>query len=349
MADSRFYQSHGARSIDDIAGENGAVVHRSGPCDQDPSTAVVSGVSALASAGPDDLTYFDNAKRVGEWETARPGACFVSEANLDVVLANGTTALVVNRPQAAFARAAATLVEPREIWDDDYLAQYPPRIDATAKIAPSVTIAGNCVIGGGVVIEPGVVIGPGVTIGDECVIGANSVISFADIAREVRIHSGVQIGGAGFGLAIDDQGPVDAPHFGAVRIAERVTIGCNTTVDRGRFDDTIVGDGTKVDNLVQIAHNVRIGRACVIAGCCGLAGSAVLGDGVMLGGAGGVADHVVVGDGARLAAGAAAMRDVPAGETWAGAPARPLNSFFREVAALSRMARRAEKKNKDRV
>lgn len=341
MAEARFYQFVGPRSITDIAAlVGGELVLPSG---SGPGGSL-SDVAALGQAGPGDLTYFDNLKRCGELVTGRPGACLVDHNCQGEVIDAGLVAIVVDRPQVAFVRAARALLVARETWDVDHGEHNPPLIDPTARLGPNVVVGGGAQIGADVRIDPGCVIGPGVTIAAGCRVGANTLISFADIAANSVIHSGVQIGGAGFGLAFDEHGPLDSPHFGAVKVGQRVTIGCNTTVDRGRFTDTVIGDDTKIDNLVQVAHNVQIGRGCVIAGCCGLAGSSVLGDGVILGGAGGVADHVEIGAGARLAAGSAAMKAVPAGETWAGAPARPVQSFFREIAALRRIARRAERK-----
>jgi UDP-3-O-[3-hydroxymyristoyl] glucosamine N-acyltransferase len=158
----------------------------------------------------------------------------------------------------------------------------------------------------------------------------------------VKLGAGVVVGEAGFGLAVGAAGLIDVPQLGRVIIQDGVSIGPQTCVDRGAYEDTTIGENTKIDNLVQIAHNVVIGRNCVIAGQCGLSGSSVLGDGVQLGGRVGLADHVTVGDGARIAAAAGVMRDIPAGETWCGIPAMPVRQFFREVAWLSRHASRKD-------
>jgi UDP-3-O-[3-hydroxymyristoyl] glucosamine N-acyltransferase len=174
------------------------------------------------------------------------------------------------------------------------------------------------------------------------VVGASASIGVALIGDGVRLAAAVVIGEPGFGVAVGPRGLIDVPQLGRVIIQDNVSIGAHTCVDRGAFDDTVIGENTKIDNLVQIAHNVTIGRNCVIAGHCGLSGSAVLGDGVQLGGRVGLADHVVIGAGARLAAASGVMRDVPAGETWCGAPARPRRQFFREVAWLTRAASRRD-------
>jgi UDP-3-O-[3-hydroxymyristoyl] glucosamine N-acyltransferase len=187
------------------------------------------------------------------------------------------------------------------------------------------------------------VIGGGVTIGPDGEIGPCAVVRFTDLGARVRIHAGAAVGENGYGLAQGESGLLERLHIGRVTIGDDVRIGASTTVDRGAFADTVIGDGAKIDNLVQIAHNVRIGRRCVIAGCCGISGSAVIEDGAMLGGSVGISDHVTIGAGAKLAGASLVMRDVPPGESWCGAPARPIRQFFREVVALERLARPSDR------
>ena len=206
-------------------------------------------------------------------------------------------------------------------------------IEAGAVVGPG---AG---IGAGSVIAPNAVIGHNVQIGRNCHVGAGATLQNALLGNSVIIHAGVRIGQDGFGFVAGRAGPEKMPQLGRVVIQDHVEIGANSTVDRGALGDTIVGEHTKIDNLCQIAHNVRIGRSCLIAGQCGLSGSVTLGDGVMLGGGVGIADHLSIGSGAAIAAGSGLMHNVPAGEKWGGSPAMPMWDYLRGVAQLRRLGK----------
>ncbi len=197
-------------------------------------------------------------------------------------------------------------------------------------------IGAGAEIGRGTVISANAVIGPGVTVGRDCHIGPGSSVRFALLGDRVTLLAGARIGEAGFGATAGDTGVIDIPQLGRVILQDGVTVGANSCIDRGAWDDTSVGENTKIDNLVQVGHNCRIGRNCVLAGRTGISGTVTIGDGAQLGGGVGVADHVNIGAGARLAGGTGVMRDIPAGETWAGFPARPIRRWMREIAWLTR-------------
>jgi UDP-3-O-[3-hydroxymyristoyl] glucosamine N-acyltransferase len=213
------------------------------------------------------------------------------------------------------------------------------RLEHDVTIDPGVVIGPGAEIGSGTIVAANAVIGPGVRIGRSCAIGAGASITHALIGDRVIIHAGCRIGQDGFGYLPDRDGPIKIPQTRRVIIQDDVEIGANTTIDRGGSRDTVIGEGTKIDNLVQIGHNCSIGRHCFIVSQTGISGSVTVGDYAMLGGQVGIADHLSIGSGAKLGARSGVISDIPPGVQWGGFPARPFREWLKAEAMIGRMVR----------
>lgn len=339
MPDPRFYLNKGPLPLADLLAVVGGTVGPGGRADLS-----VAAVAPLDQAGSDDIAFLGDRKYLPALEATRAGAVFVSAAFADAVPA-GCTAVITARPHAAWARTASLLHAPRG-FEAGVAAIHPTaRLEDDVDIAPGVVIGADARIGRGARIAPNAVIGPGVSIGRDCAVGANASVLFALVGDRVQIYAGARIGEAGFGATAGEAGVIDVPQLGRVIIQDGVTLGANCCVDRGAWEDTVLGENSKLDNLTHVAHNARLGRNCLMAAYSGVSGSSTLGDGVAMGGQSGVADHLEIGAGAQLGAGAGVLRNVPAGETWAGYPAQPLKAWLRQTAWLARSTRPA-KENK---
>jgi UDP-3-O-[3-hydroxymyristoyl] glucosamine N-acyltransferase len=306
-------------------------------------------VKPLDAAGPAHVTFLDNRKYVGQAKKTTAGACLVSAAFAGNV-APGTVALVTDEPYRAFAKVLARFypqaTRPRvaEMGPDEGPIHPSARLEEGVAIEPGVVIGREARIGRGTVIAAGAIIGYRVTIGRDGYVGPNASLTHAVIGDRVTIHAGAQIGQDGFGFAMGKKGHLKVPQIGRVVIQDDVEIGANTTIDRGALKDTVIGEGTKIDNLVQIGHNVIVGRHCVLVGMVGISGSTELGDFVVMGGQSGTVGHVKIGAGAMVAGTAGVSHDLPAGGKYAGAPARDFATFAREIAALKLLATRKKDK-----
>ena len=326
--DARFFESLPALTVGELAGRIGADVARGG----DRS---VSAVAPLAIAGAGDVAFLGDRRFLPMLADSGAGCVIVPASAVEAAPA-GAAVIISGEAQASWARTS--LLFHRPIALDQAMAAAEAVEDDTVVLEPGVVLGSGARIGRGSRIGANTVVGPGVQIGRDCVIGANVSLGFALIGDRVRILSGARIGEPGFGAAGSRTGPVDIPQLGRVILQDGVSVGANTTIDRGAYDDTVIGENTKIDNLCMIGHNCVIGRNCLMAAHTGLSGSVTVGDGVMFGGKAGVGDHLSIGEGARVAAGAGVLQDIPAGETWSGYPAKPLRQFLREAIWLAKQA-----------
>ncbi|HZZ67258.1 MAG TPA: UDP-3-O-(3-hydroxymyristoyl)glucosamine N-acyltransferase [Phenylobacterium sp.] len=335
MPDPRFFEDLGPVTLSDLATLTGARL-----ADLADGGRLVRAVSVMAGATADTVTFVSDRKFLAQARETKAGACFVAADDV-AALPAGCAALVMAAPQVGYALAAARLHRPRMATGEKGV--HPSAtIEPEVLLGPGVVVGAGAQIGRGTRIGANTVIGPGVAIGRDCEISANVTIGFALIGDRARILAGAAIGEPGFGATVGPKGLIDIPQLGRVILQDGVGVGANSCVDRGAFDDTVLGENTKIDNQVQIAHNVRVGRNCVMAAHTGISGSVTIGDGAQFGGRAGVADHLTVGAGARIGAAAGVINNVPAGETWAGFPARPIRQWVRETAWLKRQASRKE-------
>ncbi len=336
MVDECFFSYAGPLGIADIL-----IITKSTTNAEIPSTRAFKDVASLSSAQADHISFLDNKKYVSELETTQAGACLIHPKHASRV-PPGTIALETETPYLAFALLASAF------HPEDQPAQV---IHPTATIADDCSLSDDVTVGPGAVLEAGVEIGQGtvigantvvhrnVKIGKNGVIGSNTSLQCCFLGDKVIIHPGVRIGQDGFGYALGPEGHAKVPQLGRVIVEDHVEIGANTTIDRGAGPDTVIGAGSKIDNLVQIGHNVKIGRGCVVVSQVGISGSTEIGDFVVIGGQTGLAGHLKIGDGVQIAAKSGIMRDIKSGATVGGIPAQPMKDWLRSVALIERMTK----------
>lgn len=331
IGDSRFFARSGPHSLAAIAAAANA---------ETPNLDLsFDGIAPLQVARKNEVTFLDNPRYAAMLKDSCAGAVIVHPDMKNHVPSN-MVQIITPEPYEAWARVAA-LFHP--------LAPISPGIHPSAVIAKdayihsSAEIGPFCVIGSGAKIgsncrlEASVIIGRNVVIGSDCRIGANASISHALIGSRVYVYCGARIGQEGFGFAATKTGFLSVPQLGRVILEDDVEIGANSTIDRGSARDTIIGAGSRIDNLVQIAHNVTLGRCCIIVAQAGIAGSTALEDFVRVGGQAAMAGHLRIGKGAQIAAQSGVMADVNDGAVLMGTPAQPKREFFRQIAMLKRL------------
>jgi len=342
MADPRFFKNLGPFSLAQICEKIGIAVPPG--CD---GAKLLFDLADLAGAGERHVTFYSGSATLRDhFAASKAGLCLVPASEKDgkrPAAPAGLSVLEVASVGRAFATVAGLFYpehsQPR--WSQTSAISPDAKIGRDVEIAPHVVIAPLAEIGEGTRLGPGTVIGPGVAIGRNCEIGAGVTISHAYIGDRVIILPGAHIGQPGFGFATTGEDYLKIPQLGRVIVQDDVEIGSATTIDRGALGDTVIGEGSKLDNLVMIAHNCQIGRHCVIAGQTGLAGSVVLEDGVVLAGQVGLGDHTRVGAKARMGArsGTGSAFLLEGGQDYGGVPAKPVREWAREIHALARLAK----------
>ena len=337
MADPRFFAVAGPFSLSYLC----EIARAELGGEADPEARFFD-VAPLETAGSREVSFLDNRRYLESFVRSEAGACVV-HPDLAGRAPGGMALLLSGEPYRAYARIAHAFY-PEAVHASD--AADGTMVHATACLGEDCSVEPGAVIGPGAElgrrcrIGANAVIGPNVVLGDDCRIGPCASLLYCLLGNRVVIHPGVRIGQDGFGFAPGPEGHEKVPQLGRVLIEDDVEIGANTTIDRGSGPDTVIGSGTKIDNLVQIAHNVQLGSGCIIVSQVGISGSTKVGQFVMMGGQAGLTGHLKIGSGARIGAQAGVMRDVEPGATVMGSPSQPIKEYWRQVAMVSGLAKK---------
>lgn len=334
MVDKNFYKYKGPLTLEGILKITDGEIRDSSDLSQE-----VTDLTTSFGGGGQSIAYAAHEKFVQEINQSKPFACVVSKSMAEKISKDIVT-IIVDSPYRAFSKIAKSLFP-----DAEQLESFEETSDNASfkgcQIAKSAVIGKGVVIGEGTSIGPHVALGPGVQIGKNCVIYQGSTLTHSIVKDNVKIHSGARIGQTGFGFEMDQNGPIDMPHLGRVLLEEGVSIGANTTIDRGTLSDTVIGSHSRVDNLVQIGHNVKIGSFCIIVSQVGVSGSTKLGNFVVLGGQAGLADNLNIGDNVQVAAKSGVMSHLKPG-VYSGYPAVPIKEWRRQMVAIRSLGKKGK-------
>ena len=340
MPDPRFYKSAGPFTVSQLATISGATVGGEASLDK-----LVKDVAPLEIAGADEVSFLDNPLYVSAFSTSEAGVCVVHPDRASNA-PRGMELLLSETPYLAYAQIASAFYPEDGVLGSEATMSVDPTavIGPETYVGPGAVIGERAEIGARCEIGPNAVIGPGVVIGDECKIGPSASVQYSIIGSKVRLYAGARIGEAGFGFATGAAGHVTVPQLGRVIIGNETEIGANTTIDRGSAADTVIGQGCRIDNLVQIGHNVILGNGCIIVSQVGISGSTQLDDYVVVGGQVGFTGHLKIGKGVQIAAQSGVMNDLAAGGKYSGSPAVPMRQWLKQAAMLRSMGKKKANK-----
>jgi UDP-3-O-[3-hydroxymyristoyl] glucosamine N-acyltransferase len=333
LGNARFFRRTGPYSLAVVASTARGVA--------DELELLLEGVAPLQTAGPNEVSFLENRRYAPALDQTSAGAVIV-HPDMAARVPAGTVAIRTTEPYAAWARVAALFYPVPPVSPGIHpsaIVAEGARVDPSAEVGPLSVIEAGAEIGTSCRIGPCAVIGSGVIVGRDCRIGAHASLGHALLGARVYVYPGARIGQEGFGFASTTDGFLSVPQLGRVILEDDVEVGANSTIDRGSSRDTVIGAGSRLDNLVQIGHNVVLGRCCVIVAQVGISGSTVLEDFVRVGGQAAMAGHLRIGQGAAIGAQAGVISDVDAGAKVLGSPAQPKRDFFRQIAMLKRMVK----------